>query len=150
VNNTVGNEDIRDDDAGTIYKDLSANNGDSQVGTVDSLERSSVLEAAAVADSSGNNVVGKDAGDLLNRKVGKTGADSLESSIARGEDGDVLGGVDSLDKLGSSKSTGKRRKTGSDGGVGSSFGDGENSVNNVDNTAGEGNILRRISGSSGS
>jgi len=145
VDDTVGNENVRGDDASTVDKDLSVSNGDGQVGAVYGLEGGAVGQAAAVTDSAGNNVVGKDACDLLGGEVTKTGADGLESSVAGGEDGDILGGVDGLNKVGSGKSSSEGRQTSGDGSVGSSLGDGKDSVDDVDNTAGESNILETIS-----
>lgn len=145
MNNTVGDENVRGDDASTVDKDLSVDDGDGQVGAINGLEGGTVGQTAAVADGSGNDVVGKDAGDLLGGEVTKTGADGLESSVAGSEDGDILGGVDGLNKVGGGKSSSEGRETCGDGSVGSSLGDGKDRVDDVDNTAGESNILETIS-----
>jgi hypothetical protein len=144
VHNTVGDENIRSDDAGTVHENLSISNGNGQVCAVDSLERSSIGQTAAVTDSSGNDVVSKDAADLLDGEVGKTRANSLESGVVGCKNGDIFGSVDSLDEVGSGEGTSEGRKTSSDGSAGGRVGNSEDSVNDVDDSAGEGNILENI------
>jgi hypothetical protein len=140
VDDTVGNEDIRGDNTGTVDKNLSVSNGDGQVCTVSGLEGSSVGQRAAVAHSTGNDVVGKDAGYLLSGKVGKAGTDSLESSVVGSEDGNILGGVDGVDEVGRVESAGERSQTCGKSGLGGGLGQSKDSVNDVDYTTGEVNI----------
>lgn len=145
VDNTVGDKNVRNNDAGTVNEDLSVGNGDGQVGAVGSLERSSVLQSAAVADSAGDDVVSEDAGYLLSGEVGKTGTDGLESGVVGREDGDILGGVDGIDKFSCTKSTGERSQSSGKSGLGSGLGDSKDSVDDVDHTTGEVDILTIVS-----
>jgi hypothetical protein len=109
VHNTVGNENIGDDDAGVVHEDASIVDGDGQFISVHCRESSSVLQTRAVAGFAANNsVVGKNVGNLLSGEVTKTRADSLESSVVGCEDGDVRCVVDSAEQLGRLERTAKR------------------------------------------
>jgi len=105
VHNTVGNKHIGGNDTCAVHEDLSVVNGDSQVLAVNGLEYSAVLEARAVAQGAGDDVVGQHISGLLRGQVGETAADGLEGSVGGREDGDVGSGVDGADEVGRVKST---------------------------------------------
>jgi hypothetical protein len=148
VDNTIGHKNIRSNNTGTVDEHLSVSDGDGQISAVSSLEGTSVSQRAAVADCAGDNVVGKHAGDLLSGEVGKTGTDSLESGVVGGEDGNILGGVDGVDKVGSVESTGERSQSCGKSSLRGGLWQSKDSVDDVDNTAGEVNILSIVSRSS--
>lgn len=86
-------------------------------------------------------MVGQDIGDLLGGKVGKTRANVLDGGVVWSEDGDVGGSVDSVDEVGCVEGTTQRGEVGSSKRVGSSLGQGQETVDNVNHTASEVHVL---------
>jgi hypothetical protein len=141
MHNTVGNKHIGSNDACAVHEDLSVVDGDSQVLAVDGLEHSAVLEARAVAHGAGDDVVGQDVLDLLRGQVGETTADGLEGGVGGRENGDVRGGVDGADEARRVESTAEGGEACGGEGVGCDERDSEDVVNDVDDTAGEVDVL---------
>jgi hypothetical protein len=114
MHNTVGNKHIGSNDACAVHEDLSVVDGDSQVLAVDGLEHSAVLEARAVAHGAG---------------------------VGGRENGDVRGGVDGADEARRVESTAEGGQACGGEGVGCDERDSEDVVNDVDDTAGEVDVL---------
>jgi hypothetical protein len=147
--NTVSNKNVGSENASIVHKDTPVVDGDGQVCTVHSLERSSVLQTRAVArDTADNSMVRKDIGDLLSGEVSKSGTDGLESRIVRREDGDVRCVVDSAQEVGRVERTTERSQSSSAKSVGGTCGQSKDMINNVNHTASEVDVLKFVNESS--
>ncbi len=120
VDNTVGDEDVGGDNASVVHKDATITNGDGKLLSVGGGESSAVLKSGRVANSAlGDDVVGKDASNVLSAEVTKSRADVLESLVVGSEDGDVGSVVDSVQQVGRIDGSTERSKVGSGQCVGS-------------------------------
>ena len=79
-------------------------------------------------------MVFKDTSELSHGQVTEGRANCLESGIARSKDSNVLQFVYSTDKVGLSKSSGNRGKTGCDCGKRNVLWEGKNGINDMDDT----------------
>lgn len=141
MDNTVGDEDVREDDTGLVDVDGAVQHNDVHLSTLNSLD-GGVLESGAVGDSAADDVVGEDAGEVRGGQVLEGGGDGREGAVVRGEDGDVLKPAEGVNEVGLGDGTGNSGKVGLDGGFGNALRDAEDRVDDVDNTAREGDILR--------
>lgn len=143
--NTVSNKNVGSENASIVHKDTPVVDGDGQVCTVHSLERSSVLQTRAVArDTADNSMVRKDTSDLLSGEVSKSGTDGLEGRVVRREDGDVRCVVDSAREVGRVERTTERSQSSSAESVGSTCGQSKDMINNVNHTASEVDVLKFV------
>lgn len=147
VGDTIGDENVRNDHLGVVDENLTIDNRDSHIFSLEGLE-SRVLENAAVPDRSSDDVVLEHVLEIVLAQVGEDGSDGGEGSVGGDEDGDVLGLTEVADEVGLGQSTGCGGEVGGDGGVGQVLGDLQKAVDDVDNTAGEVEILGYISVSS--
>jgi hypothetical protein len=139
VDNTVGNQNIRSNNASAVDEDATAVDGDGQVGAVDRLEDSSVSETRAVAGRIANNsVVSEDTSDLVSGKVGKTTGNGLESRIVGSEEGDIGRDWHQTSRV---KRTNERAQSSSSGSLSVCWGNSKDMVDDVDHTAGEVYVL---------
>jgi hypothetical protein len=147
--NTVSNKNVGSENASIVHKDTPVVDGDGQVCTVHSLERSSVLQTRAVArDTTHNSMVRKDISDLLGGEVSKSGTDGLKSRVVRREDGDVRCVVDSAREVGRVERTTERSQSSSAESVDSICGQSKDMINNVNHTASEIDVLKFVNESS--
>jgi hypothetical protein len=147
--NTVSNKNVGSENASIVHKDTPVVDGDGQVCTVHSLERSSVLQTRAVArDTTDNSMVRKDISDLLSGEVSKSGTDGLESRVVRREDSDVRCVVDGAREVGRVERTTERSQSSSAESVGSTYGQSKDMINNVNHTASEVDVLKFVNESS--
>jgi hypothetical protein len=86
-------------------------------------------------------MIGKDVGNLLCGKVGKSRANVLEGLVVWSEYSDIWGIIYSVEKVGYVEGTAEGGEACSGEGVCSSFGEDQQAVNNMDDTSGEGYIL---------
>lgn len=143
MNNTVGDEHIGSDDASAIDKDTAIEDSNSQLGTIYRLQHGAISKVRAVSRSLGNNgMVCENADDLFRSQGSKSGANGLECLVGRSEDGDVLEALNCLDEVGSDERATKGSQTGSAQRIRGRDGDGENTVNHMDYTAGEVDVLK--------
>ena len=145
VDNTVRDQDVSNCDASTVHKDATLlANGNGKVGAIESSEDSSIRDSGGVANSAVDNVVGEDASNVLGGSVGESRANVRESLSRRSEDSDIWGSVDSFKQVGRVESTAKASEVGSGESVGDGLGQDKESVDNVDHTAGEVDVLCHI------
>lgn len=137
VNYTILDEDVRGGDQSTVDEEVVTLLVDGEGAAVESGDLSAVSEVGGEDDGAVDNVVGENRGDGLAGSVGEDRGDVLESSVAGSEDGDVVGLVHGLEELGLDESTSKRRETSSSSGDSDVGGEGEDLVNNVDDTSSE-------------
>lgn len=140
VQDTVGEEDVGGDDAGAVHEDFTVDDGDGDVVAAEGRD-GAVGQRAAVGDCAVDDVVLQDRGGFFGGEVGEGGADVLEGGVVGGEDGEVRGGGDSFGKAGCVDCTEEGAETGflSDGA--DVRREGEEAVNNVDDSTVEGNVL---------
>ena len=140
VQDTVGEQDVGGDDAGAVHKDFTFDDGDGDVVAAEGRD-GAVGQRAAVGDCAVDDVVLQDRGGFFGGEVGEGGADVLEGGVVGGEDGEVRGGGDSFGKAGCVDCTEEGAETGflSDGA--DVRREGEEPVDNVDDSTVEGNVL---------
>lgn len=90
VSNTVGNENVRDDNLGRVEEDVAVADGDLDRAALEGGDGLSILEGAAIAHSAVNDVVLQDGGELLSGQRSDQVGNGGESTVLRGKDGDVL------------------------------------------------------------
>lgn len=140
VDDTVGDEHVGDDDLGLVDVDSAVVNLDVNLLTSSSGE-SAVLEVGAVANSVVDNMVPEDVHEIRLAGVGEDGANVGKGAVAGRKDGDVPGAGEVGDQLGLGESTSNGGEVGSNGSVGKVLGDSKNTVDDVDDTTSEVEIL---------
>ncbi|KAI6776407.1 hypothetical protein HG530_000352 [Fusarium avenaceum] len=145
VDNTVGDENVGDDDLSLVDVDSAVVNLDVNLLTSSS-GKSAVLEVGAVANSVVDNMVLEDAHEIRLAGVGEDGANVGKSAVAGRKDGDVLGAGEVGNQLSLGESTSSGGEVASNGSVGEVLGDGENTVDDVDDTTSEVEILDKADG----
>lgn len=140
VDNTVSDENVGDDDLSLVDVDSAVVNLDVNLLTSSSGE-STVLEVGAVANSVVDNMVLEDAHEIRLAGIGEDGANVGKSAVAGRKDGDVLGAGEVGDQLSLGESASSGGEVASNGSVGEVLGDGENTVDDVDDTTSEVEIL---------
>lgn len=144
MQDTVCDEDVGGDDAGAVHEDLAVDDGDGHVAATEGGD-SAVGQRAAVCNGSVDDVVLQDGSSLLSSEVAQSGADVLEGCIVGCEDGQVGCGVDGFGQVGGVDCTEEGAEASflsSDTDVGR---DGEQTVDDVDDTAVESDVLLSIS-----
>jgi hypothetical protein len=142
MNDTVGNEDISDGDASAVDEDATLlADGDGEIVTVQGSKDGSVLETRGVANSAVDNVVGQDVSNVLNGGIGKSRANITESLSSGSKDGNVWCSVHSIEQVGRVQGTAKAGQVGRCQSIRNVRGQDEESVNNVDHTASEVDVL---------
>lgn len=145
MDDAAGDEDVRGDDARAVDEDGIAVDGDGDFATLDGLEFLAVGKAGAVSWGGGDDgMVGEDLGDLVGGEATETGTDGLESGVGGSEDGHVAERVDGLVELGGEEGAAEGGEAGNLEDVGGWLGNGEDGVDDVDDAAGEGDILHDI------
>lgn len=144
VDDTVGDQDISGDDLGVVNENTLVADGDGEHLAVGGGELSAVHEAGRVADGAGDNMVGQDAGEVLGGQVAESRANVLESLVGGSEDGDIGGGVDGVDEVSSDDGTTEGGETSSGEDIGRDHGDGQHSVDDVNDTTSEVYVLRLL------
>ena len=139
MDNTVGDQNISNNDGGVVDLDTRLGNLDLDVGSVESWDLAR-LELGGVGNGASDDVVGQDVGKLLDGKSGSDLGDSLESLVGWSEDGDVLSLGYGADEISLGEGTGELSKVVSSGGISDGCWDGENGVDNVDDSSIEGDI----------
>lgn len=146
MDNTVGNQDVGNDDLSTVDEDTAVLlDGDGDALAVEGLDLSAVLKVSGESDGAGNDVVLQNRGDVLGGGVGEGSSDLLEGLVGGGEDGQVGGLVDGGDEISGTEGTVQGSQVGGQGGLRGESGDGQDSVDDVDNTAGEVDVLSSVS-----
>lgn len=140
MKNTVGDEDIRNNDLGLVDIDSSVVDGNVEILTIGSSE-GTVLECAAVAKSVVDDVVLENILEISLAGVGKDGANVGKGTVAGNKDGDVPLTSEVGQKLRFCEGTSSGGKVGSNGSIGDVLGDGKNAVDDVNDTAGEVEVL---------
>lgn len=140
MDNTIGDEDIRDNDLGLIDKDSAVVNNNVELLTLRSGE-STVLEGRAVAKSVVDNVVLEDALKVRLAQVGEDRTNVGKGAVARSKDSDVLLIGEVCDELGLGESASNGGEVGGNGRVGKVLGNGEDLVDDVDDTTSEVEVL---------
>lgn len=144
MQDTVRDEDVSGDDAGAVYEDFAIDDGDGHVAAAESRD-GTVGKRAAVCNGSVDNVVLQDGSSLLSSEVAQSRADVLERCIVGCEDGQVRCRVDGLGQVGGvdcTKEGAEASFLSSDTDVGR---DGEQAIDDVDDTAVESDVLLSIS-----
>lgn len=90
VGHTVGNENVRDNDLGRVKEDVAVANGNLDRASLEGGNGLSILQGATVADSTVNDVVLQDRGELLSGQGGNQVVNGGESAVLRGKDGNIL------------------------------------------------------------
>lgn len=145
MNDTVGDEDVSDGDASAVDKDATLlADGNREVLAIEGGKDGAIHDIRRVADSAVDYMVGQYVGDIRIGEVGKSRANVLESLAGRREDSDIGCGVDSLEEVCRVQSTAERGKVGSCKGIRNDFRKGEESVNDMNHTTSEVNVLERI------
>jgi hypothetical protein len=146
VHNTVRHQDVGNRHTGVVHKDASfLANGDGEVVAAQCGKRSAVLEARRVANRAFDNVVAQNIGKVLVRDVSKSRANVAERLVGWSKDGDVGRSVNRLDEVGLVEGTTQRAETGSGQSVRGNLGENEESVNDMNDTTGEVDILHWVS-----
>lgn len=140
MDDTVGDEDIRNDNLGLVDKDIAIMDDNVDILALGSLE-CAVLQRAAVSDSAADNVVLEDALEVIAAEVAHDRANLGKGGVVGRKDGDVLGLGDIICDVGLGQGADDGREVGGDGGVGDVLGDGKNTVDDVDGAAGEVEVL---------
>lgn len=147
VKNTVGDEDIRNNDLGLVDIDSSVVDGNVEILAIGSSE-GTVLKIAAVTKSVVDDVVLENILEISLASIGKDGANVGKGAVAGNKDGDVPLTGEVGQKLRFCEGASSGRKVGSDGSIGDVLGDGKNTVDDVNDTAGEVKILESQLGGS--
>jgi hypothetical protein len=124
----------------TVNKDISTVDGNCEVAAVDGRKNSSVPQTGAVSNSTLDDVVCQDIGDVCGAEVGESGANGLEGGVGRCEDGNITEVVDGVDEVSGSEGAGQRSQASGQSGVGRLLGERKDAVDDVDHTAGEVNV----------
>lgn len=140
VENTVGDEDIRNDNLGLIDKDITIMDGNVDILTLGS-SKSAVPQRAAVSDSAVDNVVLENALEVIAAEITHDRANIRKCGVVGCKDGNVLLLDDILSEVSLSKGADDGREVGSDGSVGEVLGDAEDTIDDVNGTAGEVEVL---------
>jgi hypothetical protein len=148
MDDTIADQQVWDGDAGSVDVDGAVNDADVQLSAI-LCSQGCVLERCAVRNAVFNDMVAKRVGEVLGGQVGEDTANSIESVVVGGEDGDIPQRSDRFRKVGTFNGTGSSGEVGVRQGVGHVHGDGKDSVNDVDDTAREVKVLRRVSIPSG-
>lgn len=146
VDNTVSDEHVAGNNTGAVHEDASSvTDGNGQLLAVQSCKNSAVLEGGAVAQGVVDNVVSQHIGELLHGEVGESGSDTLEGGVRWRKDGQVGGVVHGIDELSRVEGSTEGRETSSGKSVGSVDRYGEKTVDDVDDTTCEVNVLFDVS-----
>jgi hypothetical protein len=140
MDNTVGDEHVGDNDLGLVDVDSAVVNLDVDLLASSSVERT-VLKVGAVGNSVVDNMVLEDVHEIRLAHVGENGANIGKGAVAGRKDGNVPGAGEVGDQVGLGESTSNGGEVGSNGSVGEVLGDGENTVDDVDDTTSEVEIL---------
>ena len=140
VNNTVGDEDIGDDDLGLVDIDSAVVDGNVDILAIGRSE-GTVLECAAVAKSVVDDVVLENILEISLAGIGKDGANVGKRAVAGNKDGNVSFTGEIWQKLRLYEGASSGGKVGSDGSIGDVLRDGKNAVDDVNDTAGEVEVL---------
>lgn len=140
VEDTVGDEDIRNDNLGLIDKDIAIMDGNVDILALGSSKRA-VPQRAAVSDSAIDNVVLENALEVVAAEITHNGTNIGKCSVVGRKDGNVLLLDDVFSEVSLSKGANDGREVGGDGNVGEVLGDAEDAVDDVDGTAGEVEVL---------
>ena len=140
VQDTVGEQDVGGDDAGAVHEDFTVDDGDGDVVAAEG-GNCAVGQRAAVGDGAVDDVVLQDRGGFFGGQVGEGGADVLEGGVVWCEDGQIGGGCDGFGEAGCVDGTEEGAETGflSDGA--DVRREGEQTIDNVDHSTIEGNVL---------
>ena len=167
MDDTVGDENVGNEDLGAVDEDGAVGEGDGDVISLQGFGGGAVHEHGAVKDGAFDDwsgdvsivawraecgqgcekltVVAENGGELIDAEVADGGTDVLEGHIVGHEDGEVGSGVDGRDEFGLGQSTGGGTEAGCDGGGGDVLRNGEDGVDDVDNAAGEVGVLLGVS-----
>lgn len=141
VHNTVGDQDVGDDDLGAVDEDAVVVDADLDFLALRRLQGHVVLQAAAVANDAGDDVVREDVGELLLGEAAGRGADGGEGGVVGREDGDVGHAVETRGEVGLGDGADEGAEVGGQSGGGEVHRDGEDLVDDVDHAAGEVEVL---------
>jgi hypothetical protein len=141
VQDTVGEQDVGGDDAGAVHVDVAVDDGDCDVVAAEGRDDGAVGQSAAVGDCAVDDVVLQDRGDLFGGQVCEGGADGLESGVVGSEDGEVRCSGDGFGEAGCVHCVKEGAEAGFLGDGADVRREGEETVNNVDDSAVEGNVL---------
>jgi hypothetical protein len=147
VKNTVGDEDIRNNDLRLVDIDCSVIDGNVEILAIGSSE-CTVLECAAVAKSVVDDVVLENILEISLASVGKDRANVGKGAVAGNKDGDVPLTGEVGQELRFCEGTSSGGQVGSNGSIRDVLGDGKNTVDDVNDAAGEVKILESQSGGS--
>lgn len=143
VHDAVGDEDISQHDLGIVDVNVAVADRDVDGLAGEGLD-GRVGEGRAVGDCAGDDVVLQDGGEVFLRDVVE-GAEGGEGVVVGGEDCDVLGGEEGVDEVGGGGGAREGGQVGGGGGVDDVLGDGEDGVDDVDDAAGELDVLVFVS-----
>lgn len=139
MDDSVGDQNISNNNVCVVDLDTRLGNLDLDFGSIESWDLAG-LKLSRVGNGSSNNVVGQDVSKLLDGKSGSDLGDSLESLVGWSEDGDVLSLGHSADEISLGEGTGELSKVVGSRGISDGCWDGENGVDNVDDSSIEGDI----------
>lgn len=140
VEDTVGDEDIRNDNLGLIDKDITIMNNNVNILSLRS-SKSTVLQRAAVSNSTVDNMVLENALKIITAKITDDRTNIGKCSVVRCKDGNVLLLDDILSNVSLGKGTDDGGEVGGDGSVGEVLGDGKDLVDDVNGTTGKVEVL---------
>ena len=137
-------EHVGNDDLGAVDEDVVAVDGDGEGAVGQGGQIRAVGEQGGVADDVGDDVVAENAGQLLDGGVDEGGADGLEGGVV-GDEGGQVGGQGAAGDAGHGEGADRRGLVQGDEGGGDVLGNGEEGVDDVDDAAGEVDVLGAIS-----
>lgn len=145
VEDAVGEEDVLLQDAGGVDKERVGGEGDGEFAALAGLQLSAVGEVGAVADGMAaiDDVVVEDVGEFGGGHGGEGGAEGLEGVVVGGEDGEVGGGVEVVREGGVGDGAAEGGKVELRGCVDDVYWGLEESVDYVDDTATEFEVLKQ-------
>lgn len=146
MEDTVGDENIRNDNLGLIDKDITVVDGNVDLLTLGS-SKSAVPQRAAVSNSAIDNVVLENALEVIAAEITHNRTNIGKCGVVGSKDGNVLLLDDILSDVSLSKGTDDGREVGGDGSIGEVLGDAKYAVDDVDGTTSEVEVLlgqRRI------
>jgi len=145
MDDTVGHQDVGHDDLCRVDECGPVDHGDGDVPAAHGLEHGVVHQHGRVINGAVADVVSQDAGELLGRHIRQSRTDGLESGVVGREDCDITCRIEGLHQLRVHESSREGGQVGGDGGRGDVLRYGEDTVNDMDHTAGEVHVLQVVS-----
>lgn len=139
----IGNQDIRHDNPRTIHEHIASNDGNVHVLSIRGGQRA-VHQGARIANRARDNVVPEDIAKVFSAELTNQRTNGGEGIVGGSEDRDVLHHVRAAAEVGLCKSPSDGGKVGAGGSGGQILGDAQHRINDMNDAAGEGNVLYEL------